>query len=128
MPEVVHLDQASVDAIARRVVELLAGHGAAPAAAGWLTAVQVAERLGVSRDYVYDHAGQLGGQRIGDGPRPRLRFDAAAVATWQAAQVSCGEGRRPPAGEPPAQAPHRRRRRRARSGTDVDLLPVRGVA
>jgi predicted DNA-binding transcriptional regulator AlpA len=39
-----------------------------------LNARQVAERLGVSRDWVYEHATELGAIRIGRGPRPRLRF------------------------------------------------------
>jgi len=38
-------------------------------------AATLARELGVSRDYVYDHRDELGGRRIGDGERPRLRFD-----------------------------------------------------
>jgi hypothetical protein len=71
----------------------------------------VAEHLGISRDTVYSHATELGGRRVGDGPRPRLRFDlVAACAAWQPlADVP-----------PPTCAPPRRRR----SSTHGNLLPV----
>jgi hypothetical protein len=42
---------------------------------GLLTAAQVAARFNVDRGWVYAHAEQLGVVRLGDGPRPRLRFD-----------------------------------------------------
>lgn len=45
-----------------------------------LTAVEVAARFNVDRGWVYAHANELGVIRLGDGPRPRLRFDAAVVA------------------------------------------------
>lgn len=45
-----------------------------------LTATEVAHRLSVARGWVYAHAGELGVVRIGEGPRPRLRFDPAVVA------------------------------------------------
>jgi hypothetical protein len=35
---------------------------------------EVARRLGVSREWVYEHAEELGASRIGTGSRPRLRF------------------------------------------------------
>jgi hypothetical protein len=77
-----------VDAIARRVVELLesgrarargAGAGAR-AASAYLTVSQVAARYRVSRSWVYAHQRELGAIRLGQGPRARLRFDAAVVA------------------------------------------------
>jgi len=40
-------------------------------------AASVAEHLGVSRDYVYEHADDLGARRLGSGPRARLRFVGA---------------------------------------------------
>lgn len=40
-----------------------------------MTAAELARRLGVARSYVYEHAGRLGAVRLGDGKRPRLRFD-----------------------------------------------------
>ncbi len=45
----------------------------------WLDARQVARRLGVSREWVYEHADELGASRIGGGRRPRLRFPAHAM-------------------------------------------------
>src|SRR5688572_23491088 len=45
-----------------------------------LTARQVASRYGVSAEWVRDHQGELGVVRLGDGPRPRLRFDPVKVA------------------------------------------------
>src|SRR4051794_26213047 len=66
-----------VDVVARRVVALLDRAGEAPAL---LTAAQVARRFGVARSWVYAHADELGVVRLGDGPRPRLRFDPAVVA------------------------------------------------
>jgi hypothetical protein len=37
-------------------------------------AADLARVLGVDREWVYAHADQLGAIRLGDGPRPRLRF------------------------------------------------------
>jgi hypothetical protein len=48
-----------------------------------LTAADVARRFSVTRSWVYAHARELGVVRIGDGPRPRLRFDPAVVAQRQ---------------------------------------------
>jgi hypothetical protein len=44
-----------------------------------LSATEVAKALGVERSWVYEHAIELGAIRIGDGPRPRLRFDLDTV-------------------------------------------------
>src|SRR4051794_17424231 len=77
-----------VDAIARRVVELLEGTRAraeaarlaAEAGSACLTVSQVAARYRVSRSWVYAHQRELGAMRLGDGPRARLRFDPKVVA------------------------------------------------
>jgi hypothetical protein len=77
-----------VDAIARRVVELLEGGraraggagGGARTASAYLTVSQVAARYRVSRSWVYAHQRELGAIRLGQGPRARLRFDAGVVA------------------------------------------------
>ena len=66
--------------LAERVAEKLRG---APRPEELLDAAQVAERFGVSRSFVYEHAAELGAIRLGasgEGRRPRLRFDAAAAA------------------------------------------------
>jgi hypothetical protein len=72
------LDDGSIEAIARRVAELIGMHGPT-GARELLTARQVADRFGVSRAWVYEHAEQLGVIRLGTGKRARLRFDARAV-------------------------------------------------
>ena len=70
-------DSALVEAIARRVAELLdPGTGKAPATL--VDASAVARELGVERDWVYSHATALGAIRLG-GPRGRLRFDLSTV-------------------------------------------------
>jgi predicted DNA-binding transcriptional regulator AlpA len=66
-----------VDPLARRVVEVMKEEGVvaqAPASHKWLDAAAVAERLGMTREWVYEHASELGAVRVGGGSRPRLRF------------------------------------------------------
>jgi hypothetical protein len=69
------LDRDDVEAIAQRVAELLRGERPA----GYLDARQVAERYGVTRQWVYAHKARLGAVPLGIGPRARLRFDARRV-------------------------------------------------
>lgn len=112
MTEPVTLAPAAVEAVARRVVELLADEHAAPLTARLLDAAELADLLGVARSWVYDNAERLGAVRIGDGPRGRLRFDAeTALAAWH----------REPEPEPHPQPPRRRAHRAA-----TPLLPIRG--
>jgi hypothetical protein len=72
---------ALADRLADRVVDRVAGmldeRDAAPAL---LDATQVARILGMSRATVYERADEFGVIRIGDGPRPRLRFDRRLLA------------------------------------------------
>lgn len=79
-----------------------------------VSAGEVAMRLGVSRGWVYAHAGELGALRLGSGQRPRLRFDPLLVD--EALRSDMGsEGRQ------------RRRRPAIRprvSRADVELLPI----
>jgi hypothetical protein len=52
-------------------------------------AATLAAHLGVTRAFVYEHAQQLGGVRLGNGPRPRLRFDLSrALEAWNARSTS----------------------------------------
>lgn len=44
-----------------------------------LTAAEVAARFNVARSWVYEHARELGVVHLGNGPRPRLRFDPAVI-------------------------------------------------
>jgi predicted DNA-binding transcriptional regulator AlpA len=88
--EALPLDPAAIDEIADRLTEAVAARvvdlirreellSRAGAAQQWLDAQEVARRLGVSREWVYEHADELGGARIGRGPRPRLRFPAPSL-------------------------------------------------
>jgi hypothetical protein len=103
------LDPASVEAVARRVVELLRDERAT---GELLTAAEVAERFNCSRDFVYRNADRLGAIPLGDGPRARLRFDPAKVADALAPRPH------------PATNPHPKRTGPRRHGGDVELLPV----
>ena len=79
------LDHSSIEAIAREVAQLL-GREDYPGAHGLLNARQVAARFNVERSWVYAHADELGVVRLGQGPRPRLRFDPAVVAQHRQAR------------------------------------------
>jgi hypothetical protein len=67
------LDAATIRAIEREVARLTGPGG------GLMTASEVAVAFHVTRGWVYAHADELGAIRLGDGPRPRLRFDPAVV-------------------------------------------------
>jgi hypothetical protein len=72
------LTDVQLDHLAERIAERLRAEGNASCSSRSLRLVDsrtVADTLGVSRDCVYSHATELGGQRIGGGPRGRLRFD-----------------------------------------------------
>ena len=84
------LDSTSIDQIADRLTDTVVARiidvitiegliGRAGGAQRWLDAQEVAERLGVSREWVYEHADELGARRIGNGRRPRLRFPAHSL-------------------------------------------------
>jgi hypothetical protein len=74
-------------------------------------AAEIARRFGVSRDFVYDHADELGALRLGVGPKARLRFDPARVGSVLRALPE------------KAVKPRRRPRRGQRNSA---LLPIRG--
>ena len=114
---VVHLDDASVEAIARRLVELLRQD------TPLLDAADVASRLGRSREWVYRHATKLGAVRLGDGERPRLGFEPVKVADYLDA---CESSRRTGSSSNPVATPTKRTDQRASIGQGVDLLPIRG--
>lgn len=102
-----HLGEAAIEAIARRVAQLLRAPDVQ--GDGLLAAAQVAARLGVDRSWVYAHADELGAVRLGQGPRPRLRFDPAVVAHLMV-------GRRGPQPAPAI---------RAGAATPTQLLPIK---
>ncbi|MGH3053655.1 MAG: hypothetical protein ACRDL7_01595, partial [Gaiellaceae bacterium] len=70
-----------------------------------------------------ENADRLGAVRIGDGPKPRLRFPP--LERIDDLLASCPGGRESEA-TPAASLSRTRKRRRRASGTEVKLLPVRG--
>lgn len=81
---------------------------------------ELAALLGRSREWVYDHAEELGGRRIGNGTRPRLWFDVDQAVSGRRSS----EGSH--ASESPAPAGGSARRRRRAPGSGVELLPIGG--
>jgi len=110
-PIEVRLDAASIDAIARRVTELIGTHDANDL----VSAREIAMRFGVSRAWVYENAAHLGAVRLGDGPRPRLRFDPELVADrFRATNIAAPSSAHPIADASP-------------SLHKGDLIPIRGL-
>jgi hypothetical protein len=93
------LTAADLDAIASRVVELLRQE---PRLNDHVDTVTLAAMVGVSGDWVQEHAAELGAIRVGDGPKGTLRFDlrrvkrpSTSVASSNPATASAGVGRAP---------------------------------
>jgi len=105
----------AIEQIAQRVAQLL-GHDQSRGPVDLLDASTLARRLGVSRDWVYEHANELGAITLGDGSRPRLRFDAEVAEEALRART-----RGIPTAQPRTPGALRRRRREPRS---APLLPV----
>jgi hypothetical protein len=120
----VELTADAIEQIATRVVELLredTEERHRDRGGGLIDATQLARRLGVSREWVYEHANELRAITLGGGPRPRLRFDLEV-----AVRVIEGRRRGTPLGPAPVSTQPRptRRRRRQPASSDVPLLPV----
>jgi AraC-like DNA-binding protein len=118
---IVILSDHQLDALAERVADRLALHGLPESShRGYedhslplLTVKELAARLGCSADLIYRRSRELGGVRIGGGPRAPLRFDPdVALTRWTAIPEP-----------PPSPAPRRHRRR---PPAHVSLLPIRG--
>lgn len=118
------LDHEQLEDLAERVAVRVAAMLAPgpPARSRLVDAAAVATHLGVERDWVYRNAARLGARRVGEGARPRLRFDLEEV---DRRLVACSDGRGPDEGADGVVEPIRPRRRRRRSGTDARLLPIR---
>lgn len=104
------LSQEDVDAIAARVAELIM-----PDRGVLMDTAQTARLLGVTPEWVRGHAAELGGTRLGDGPRSPLRFDERRV-------MEAIDRRRLACEQPARQL--RRRPGPRRQAADVDLLPL----
>jgi hypothetical protein len=124
--------------VAARLAQVFAGapqRERSTAAPRLLTAAEVANQFGVARGWAYEHAGELGAVRLGDGPRGRLRFDpqrmAAALESADSREHSRGSqptGRRAVIGDSGRQRT-RANSARAQSVPDAPrLLPIRGQA
>lgn len=111
---------AIVEALAPRVAEIIRGGRLVPD--GLVDAEELSRLLGVSRDFVYRHAIELGGRRIGSGPRGRLRFDLGEAER----ALTCSPSRESGSAGNGAVKPKPPRRRSARLGTNAPLLPIRG--
>jgi hypothetical protein len=93
----------------------------------------VARYLGVSADYVYRHADELGARRLpsagngrGKGTKQRLRFSLPELDERLQARNTCSGSGRSGEAASRAAAPVRRRRRHRSMGTDSPPLPIRG--
>ena len=86
----VAFDVEEIEAVGEHIAELVAS---ARPKVGLIDARELAEELGVARDWVYANAERLGGVRLGDGPRARLRFD---VELARQALAAGGNGAQPP--------------------------------
>jgi hypothetical protein len=114
------LAAALADLVAERVVARLAEDRRPDEEERLLTAAEVARRFRVSPEWVRENAERLGALQLGDGPRPRLRFDPERVVDALSARPLRGRSDAP---DRPAERVSRRRRSR-RSGKRTGLLPV----
>jgi len=103
---------AIADELADRIAERMNRNGTDEAE--WITAAEVARRYSVSRDFVYEHSERLGAERMGDGPKARLRFDPRVVTEALAPRPH------------PLTKPERPNPRRKRPPAG-DLLPIKGA-
>jgi len=111
-----HLDEASIEAVASRVVEMLRSQSV-DTDRELVDVAEAARRFGVSRDWVYGNADQLGAIRLGDGPKARLRFDVQEVEQRLAKSKRV---------ESPSASTRPVRSRRRKTRESVELLPIRG--
>jgi len=114
----IKLDPRTVEEIARRVVALLERRGLGRREL--VDAAELARRFGIERSWVYTHAIELGAVKLGNGAKPRLRFDpeVAARVLRRVGEI--------PAADPPARSGKRAGQPPRRAASDVRLLPIRG--
>jgi hypothetical protein len=125
----VRLAAEDLELIAERVAELVRERlGEAPASRGGaelVDAAEIARRFGLTAATGRARADEFGAIRLGEGPRPRLRFDPMRVVAALGAGGLRHREQSAAAGEAPAQPAVRRRRRTARAGTGPELLPIK---
>jgi hypothetical protein len=83
--------EAIAEATAARLAEIVS---ASPGTFALVDARQLARDLGVSLDYVYAHASELGAMRLGSGPKARIRFDLDRARQALEARAGRSNGRR----------------------------------
>lgn len=86
-----------------------------------IDASEVARLTGRTRQWVYDHQGELGAIRLGSGPKPRLGFDPQRVLARMERVDDPA-----PLSQLALAKPNRPRRRAGRTATGAELLRVRG--
>jgi hypothetical protein len=121
------LDLASVDALARRIADLLRDTPRGKVDRRLVDAATLAAELGVKRSWVYQHATELQPIRLGRGPKARLRFDTLVVHTTLAAKTltelrSTQDGE-PTTGRMPARLTRRRRSQKRIVGRVLAVRP-----
>jgi len=114
----IKLDPQTVEEIARRVVALLEQRGLSKRKL--VDAGELARRFGIERSWVYSHAIELGAVKLGNGTKPRLRFDPEVAARV----LRRVDGK--PVADPPTRSGKRAGQPPRRSGGEVPLLPIRG--
>jgi hypothetical protein len=102
----VAFDVEEIEAVAEHIADLVAS---SRPKVGLVDARDLAEELGVARDWGYANAERLGGVRLGNGPRARLRFD---IEKAREALAAGRQNDQPTNAEPP-------RRRRGRPRREV---------
>lgn len=112
------------DLLADRLADRLQGVPAANATAPALVDVKtLAATLGVSPDFVREHAGELGGFRIADAARSPWRFDVNQARDRMAARTS---GKRSPRLATPAPRSQPARQARRSASPAGRVLAIRG--
>ena len=89
MSATIRLEPDQLADLARLIAAELSASTAAPSApVGLVSAATLAPMLGVSRSWIYEHAGELGAVRLG-GARGRLRFDPDAARAALSHETGC---------------------------------------
>ena len=109
-----------VRAVAEALADVLIERGLVVSAAGAsssrvLNASEVGRLLGRDRQWVYDHAAELGAFRFGDGPKGRLGFDLATVERWTRERQVCRQST--------GTATRRQRRKQSAAREGANLIP-----
>lgn len=114
----IRLDPQAVESVARKVVELLEARAVQRRAL--VDAAELARLFGIERSWVYSHAIELGAVKLGEGAKPRLRFDPEVAAR---VLRRVGEA---PASDLPARSGERAGQTRGEKRPGVQLLPISG--